>query len=53
MNKKQYLVPAAEMQEYLVESELLTVSSDDYGIEYGGVDDGSNEPAARMLEDIL
>ena len=47
--KKTYIQPDIEI---LVEEplEMLAISgvgNDDMGIEYGGIDDGSHEPAAR------
>ena len=49
--KKIYMTPAVEALECLTE-EMIAGSgvSSDVGIEYGGVDDGTHEPASRIEE---
>ena len=47
--KKTYMTPAIEAQEIITEVRLLTVSGGDTGIGYGGVDDGTFDPASRLL----
>ncbi|MBQ7511806.1 MAG: hypothetical protein IJU11_03580 [Prevotella sp.] len=50
MEKKLYISPVIDVVECEAEEELLAVSSEDYGIGYGGVDDGSLEPSSREYE---
>ncbi len=54
--KKTYQRPDTEWLAYDVE-EMLEAStgimSDDLNIDFGGTDDGSNDPAARMMDLIL
>ena len=46
--KKQYMTPATEVMEMNITEQLMTISSGDTGIGYGGVDEsGSLEPAGR------
>jgi len=53
--KKTYSVPTTEVVNCEV-TELLAgseVISEDYGIEYGGIDnEGKNDPASRLLENL-
>ena len=51
--KKIYVNPMTEVLEYAYEEELLNaVSSDDYGIEYGGASDDL-EPAVRTMSNMM
>ena len=53
MNKK-YIAPCIENLEYTETEELMGSVSSDYGIEYGGTDDGGLlDPAARTLTNIM
>ena len=47
MEKKLYITPAIDIVGCAAEEELLTVSSDDYGIGFGGEDNGDIDAAAR------
>ena len=50
MKKKFYIAPAIDLVEYAEENELLVISSDEFEIGYGGVDDGLIEASSRELE---
>ena len=51
--KKAYMTPSTVAVEIAIKNQLLTISGGTTGIGYGGVDDGTNIPASRELDEFF